>query len=844
MVFSPATGSSYLPAPYKTITDQGAMQTSARSTNTIADQNTTWSVISDGSIAQKRRTSLSSRSPNPPLTDSDRNSDQVSSTKTPSSGISSHHSSLSAPREYKLYAHPMRKLRSQYPPGKTENHVEYILVASFDTDRGPVMEHQYPVAITGDETMLAELMLPDQAHIRNQDWTIFFLHKDANQVEEEAERKDLNVQRRQRKRSQATGLLYPEDLENADFTDDDSSEDDLDHSENEGAEGPPLIYVLNLVNTKQDRTAKRGAVVKAMAICTRHPFLHIYKAGALPPLRLEMLTSQPLLLLALDEYFKSPYTPTLAQLWEAVNNMDLSLMPRLGHFEKVLLQGSDNKDLFVEKFEQMIQIRMAGEKGESPPDMSNMSLSSRSLDQRPDLTRNGTKAHVKAHSMYSVPRDTHEFETKVNYNGIPIPIKVPVALSPEMVGDFSLIKLIQTFGEPHIKSPQPFALHPHLTTSGAFTHPIIVLVNAILTQKRVIFLGYNRPSGEVAEAVLAACALTSGGILRGFTRHAFPYTDLSKIEDLLKIPGFLAGVTNPAFENHPEWWDVLCDLPSGRIKISSRIEPAPITEGFQSFKAQNPTHASALGSAALWASDPSGDVAFMADITRSIAARHGEGVIRAKWHEWVAKFTRVAAAFEEIVYGTSALCYGSETRDPTNEVFVSHGYVWPDEASKLRELTVGIHRIEAWRLTRSYASFKHDLAQSQRHRKTIDLQHLHDRLRMTKLSISASREIYMKLSENTNSYDEICELLAVAPESHAGLFYVALGLFHKDKDVRAKIVELLEKISEHEAGKHWWKSLSTFEKLAFNRIRRELVAEIQNSVDERHKHHSGTSYDS
>jgi hypothetical protein len=35
--------------------------------------------------------------------------------------------------------------------------------------------------------------------------------------------------------------------------------------------------VLNLVNTKQDKTVKRGAVVKAMAICTRHPFLHIYK---------------------------------------------------------------------------------------------------------------------------------------------------------------------------------------------------------------------------------------------------------------------------------------------------------------------------------------------------------------------------------------------------------------------------------------------------------------------------------------------------------------------------------------------------------------------------------------
>ena len=39
------------------------------------------------------------------------------------------------------------------------------------------MEHQYPGPVDGDEHVLAELMLPDQTHLRSQDWTIFFLHK-------------------------------------------------------------------------------------------------------------------------------------------------------------------------------------------------------------------------------------------------------------------------------------------------------------------------------------------------------------------------------------------------------------------------------------------------------------------------------------------------------------------------------------------------------------------------------------------------------------------------------------------------------------------------------------------
>lgn len=83
-------------------------------------------------------------------------------------------------------------------------------------------------------------------------------------------------------------------------------------------------------------------------------------------------------------------------------------MPRLSLLERYLLQASDNKDLFVEKFEQMIQMRMAEDRGEAPEDIAALA---ESTELRMDLTRNGTKQHVVAHSQYSVPRDTHEFET-------------------------------------------------------------------------------------------------------------------------------------------------------------------------------------------------------------------------------------------------------------------------------------------------------------------------------------------------------------------------------------------------------------------------------------------------
>lgn len=145
-----------------------------------------------------------------------------------------------------------RRLRPQYPLESPERHVEYILVASFDIDRGPIMEHQYPGAISPDENMLAELMLPDQTHVRTQDWTMFFLHKDSGGNDDGEAAKATRRQGWEDKspipaQSPANGEDHGSDI---------STDESEDRDEDVG-EGPPLMYVLNLVNTKQDNTVKR-----------------------------------------------------------------------------------------------------------------------------------------------------------------------------------------------------------------------------------------------------------------------------------------------------------------------------------------------------------------------------------------------------------------------------------------------------------------------------------------------------------------------------------------------------------------------------------------------------------
>jgi hypothetical protein len=188
---------------------------------------------------------------------------------------------------------------------------------------------------------------------------------------------------------------------------------------------------------------RRGAKVKAMAICTRHSFLHIYKVCNYK-LLLQGISilipniKQPILLLALEEYFKTPTVDTLAEIFTAVNAMDLSAMPDFSIFERQILSSSEQKEMFTEKFEEMAHIypNAAQQQMRSPSSLGMLTTGDEDPETRAttyiDLAPGRNKL---VNGRITINRDSHEFETKVVYSGIPIPIKVPVAIMPETVGD-------------------------------------------------------------------------------------------------------------------------------------------------------------------------------------------------------------------------------------------------------------------------------------------------------------------------------------------------------------------------------------------------------------------------
>ena len=733
---------------------------------------------------------------------------------------------------------------------------EFCLLAEFDIDKGSTLSHQYPEPTGYDEHMLAELMLPDGAHARTEDWTIFFLKSPP-------------------KSKPSSGQNEPE-----------RASDDLTH-------------VINLVRTKHDNSVRRGALVKSLAIGTRHPFIDIFK---------------PVLLLALDDYFREPKIECLARLYDAVNQLDLSAAPVFSRSEKLILRATDRRDLFQERFAPVDVVELPGSATEdakmqalrlddpvtpgtattstttatsatdstgivhnrtdssstaSQEESKSLKKKQSSASLRPGLgTRRGSSAATLATDRRPSqplinqstgkggPRDTHFYDATLDYRQVPIPIRIPLSLFPEEVGEYSLIKLIQTFSGPQSTPIGP--LHPHLHSNGTMTHPIILLFNALVTQKRVIFLGHGQPANLVASFVLAACALGSGCgvVFRGFAARAFPYTNLMNLDELEKVPGYIAGVTNPRFEDLHAW-DVLLNVETGKVQVAKDIAaPAPLPsnprpaitrETFSNGSISSMAGTSGLSHDAAGKTSTEIDVTqfgalpsstkggsrlnamydqridspnnlFMEDLNNAIQAHYGERYVRARITDFVAGFAKAVARHEEHFYGHTSIAVTSQ---PFLNGQLGSGPVYADRDTELREITANQMRAEGFRGTVAYRLYRKDEAEWERTRtiRSFDPSHQIARLRRARSLAQGEAElIFDTISRAVVSNEQISELLALLPLHSGGLLPLGFGLLHPQAEIRSAMVDFFLRLCGHPVGRVFVQSLNTFQRLAFARL--------------------------
>ena len=111
------------------------------------------------------------------------------------------------------------------------------------------------------------------------------------------------------------------------------------------------------------------------------------------------------------------------------------------------------------------------------------------------------------------------FNSVITFNKMNIPIKIPLLDLPDTIGDYlnptdlnfkpNLINILQA-------KLTSTVLNNELTIYGLQTPPIIILINAILTGKKIIFLSYENSSGYIIDHILLVLKIiTGGGILSG-----------------------------------------------------------------------------------------------------------------------------------------------------------------------------------------------------------------------------------------------------------------------------------------------------------------------------------------
>lgn len=369
--------------------------------------------------------------------------------------------------------------------------INYIVTAEFHVDKGPSLIHQYPGELPGLEGLifLPELMIPDQIHKREEDYTLFLLH-----------------------RSTVTGQFqYKYDKTTCETE-------------------PYFVYTI--VHNLTNQNVRRGSIIKSLSIITRLLYFKHFR---------------PLLLICLDRYFASNDLSAISELYDAINikNFDASQVQQLVVKKLLITSILDlplNDKLYVDE---AFRNKLLGIKDINED-----------LFIRKDLSYNSI----------------------VSFNKMNIPIKVPIIILPDTIGDYlnptdmnfkpNLIYLLSA----RLASTYH---NNDLTIYGLLTPPIIILINAILTGKKIFFVSYENSAGHIIDHILLALKLiTGGGVLTGLLTNynIFPMVDVSKIDILSECDSFIAGTINPFFKGNDKLWDLLYDLDSNEFLISSQLQ--------------------------------------------------------------------------------------------------------------------------------------------------------------------------------------------------------------------------------------------------------------------------------
>jgi len=273
-----------------------------------------------------------------------------------------------------------------------------------------------------------------------------------------------------------------------------------------------FLYGISLVRNKKDDSVRRGAIVKAMALFSRYSFIEAFRGP---------------LIMALDQYYHAPCLGTVRDFFSSLRtNIPLAVIPRPTATEQLLMRRG------VVAAQAAVNHAMEA--------------------YQPDAWTYSTKILMKfsqsdTSTSSPTPGSGEQPET-LEYR---VPLSIPLYRTAEEVGDTDLFLALRLLGA-----------------------DIMRVFHAVLTKRRVLFVGYNHAACDIAQVLFSCVSLVTPPLVHNhILRRVFPYANLSDLS-FLEQDGYIAGVTNPMFQSRYEWWDLLCvlNLPAQSCRVFSPAE--------------------------------------------------------------------------------------------------------------------------------------------------------------------------------------------------------------------------------------------------------------------------------
>ena len=534
-----------------------------------------------------------------------------------------------------------------------------------------------------------------------------------------------------------------------------------------------FFYCVNLVCNRSDKNVRRGAIVKALTVVTRFPFIQVFRT---------------IIRHGLDMYYKSTTQSTLEQVFATINALDLSSASPTTPLERKMLRRA--------------------------------------------------VARPQYGASHGGAIDPLRLQLKWNKDGIDltVPVNIPMCTEADDVGEASVQTLLSKFGK-----------------------QTMMIMNAVLQERRVLFLAKMAPAKEVCDLVLATCCLVSPPLF-GLVQRSYPYANLNDL-DFLEVKGYIAGVTNPVFEGNSNWWDLLCNLDTGKVVTSAEHARAKAAQSSSPSRAT--MHAQDI---------PEGrthddiDKVFIERVLSGVRRRFGERWVRAQFRDYTQRLLdmafgesativsrpggddgrdRVLTASE--IYVNASQSQNQRRRGSTVSALVTrhrHSIVsCGAEGPRVRAFqnTETFKRLDRYRDLRSGKWERESSSRKDRHimrslsvvseaRRVKSVWDAHSsngmnlRRRLRRLQCAPADlenverlQIYQALVESLRSESDLKELLVLLPESQGGLMPLAMGLMHESDKIRRCTVKILQKLESLPSTRDAVHSLNFFLVSAFQR---------------------------